>query len=72
MILAYSIKVGHFISNLFKSELIGTVRRNITTWTDFYLPRGFLVVVYAFFQKGITFTSEVRFQCYFFLNDLFF
>jgi hypothetical protein len=42
------------------------------TWTNFYLPRGYLVTVYSFFQKGITFTSEVRFQYRLFKTTFFF
>jgi hypothetical protein len=58
------IKVGHLIKKLVcKSEVIW---RGITMWTNFYLPRGSLVNIYAFFLKGITFTFEVRFQGHFF------
>jgi hypothetical protein len=39
---------------------------------NFYLSRGYLVTVYAFFQKGTNFTSELHFQCHFFRNNLFF
>jgi hypothetical protein len=64
---AYSIKVGHFISNLFKSEIIGTVRRNITTWTNFYFPCGSLFIVYSFFSKGHNFHIQSPFLVLFFL-----
>jgi hypothetical protein len=42
-----------------KSEVIR--RRDIIMWTNFYLSHGSLVIVYVFFQKGITFAYEVCF-----------
>jgi hypothetical protein len=41
-------------------------------WTNLYFPRDSLVTIYAFFQKGIIFTSEVVFSVTLFETTYFF